>query len=109
MDNPPIQYFVSRPGGSITPLVPVDELPAHISIRGVPPRLSPEQTHGMISLGISHRRGEPFVVDADNVPHMGHPGSPRRASRRRGVHTLNAHGDDMTGLTLRILGEERGY
>jgi hypothetical protein len=29
------QFFTTRPSGVLTPLIAVDELPAHVSIRGV--------------------------------------------------------------------------
>lgn len=93
MSKPPVQYFCNRPGGVLTPLVPVDELPSHISIRGVPPRLMPGQTHGMTSLGTLLPRPEPFIVDTVNVPHVGRPGNSISAPHRHGVHV---HGDDVT-------------
>lgn len=94
MDQPLVKYFGSRPDGSLTPLVPVDELPDHISIRGVPPRLSIEQSYGMTGLSMSDQRPVPFVVDIRNVPATRAPGSSRGASSPHEMHTLNA-GDDV--------------
>ncbi|KAL4872971.1 hypothetical protein BDV12DRAFT_209646 [Aspergillus spectabilis] len=57
------QFFCSRPDGTLTPLVAVDELPANISIRGVPRVLSPSETQGMTSLGSVDSRGQFFTIE----------------------------------------------
>ncbi|KAE8328353.1 hypothetical protein BDV39DRAFT_69748 [Aspergillus sergii] len=57
------QFFCARPNGTITPLVAVDELPSHISIRGVPRTLSANETQGMTSLGTVSPRAQTYVID----------------------------------------------
>lgn len=57
------QFFISRPNGTMTPMIAVDELPAHISIRGVPRVLTPSETQGMTSLGSIAPRAQFYVVD----------------------------------------------
>lgn len=95
MEKPPVQFFCIRPDGSITPLVPVDELPAYISIRGVPANLMVSETHGMTSLGTLNPRREPFIVDTDNVAHMGYPSN-----------AMSANGDDVTLRTSPRMGSQ---
>lgn len=56
-------FFCSRPNGTLTPLIAVDELPTHISIRGVPRTLTAKDTQGMTSCGVAPPRNEPWVVD----------------------------------------------
>ena len=57
------QFFCARPNGTITPLIAVDELPSHISIRGVPRTLSANETQGMTSLGTVSPRAQTYVID----------------------------------------------
>lgn len=72
---PPVlrpQFFCTRPNGTVTALVAVDELPPHISIRGIPRALSSNDTQGMTSLGTVNGRSQTYVVD-------GIPSGPMRA------------------------------
>lgn len=62
------QFFCSRPNGSLTPLIAVDELPSHITIRGVPRVLSPADTQGMTSLGSVSQRPHVYVIDTPVRP-----------------------------------------
>ncbi|OJJ49245.1 hypothetical protein ASPZODRAFT_13969 [Penicilliopsis zonata CBS 506.65] len=61
------QFFCSRPNGSLTPLVALDELPSYVSIRGVPRLLSAGDTQGMTSLGAVTSRAQFYVVDGVSV------------------------------------------
>lgn len=64
------QFFCTRPNGTVTPLIAVDELPSHISIRGVSRALSPNDTQGMTSLGTVNARNQTYVVDGIPVAPM---------------------------------------
>lgn len=57
------QFFCSRPNGTLTPLIAVDELPPTLSIRGVSRVLTHGDTQGMTSLGTVSPRGQVYVVD----------------------------------------------
>ncbi|KAE8349868.1 hypothetical protein BDV28DRAFT_151486 [Aspergillus coremiiformis] len=57
------QFFCTRPNGTLTPLIAVDELPSHLSIRGVPRTLSANETQGMTSLGTVNPRAQAYVID----------------------------------------------
>ncbi|KAK2027108.1 hypothetical protein LX32DRAFT_641221 [Colletotrichum zoysiae] len=46
------RHFIVREGGTIVPLVPVDQLPAYINIHGVPREMAIEDTTGMSNLGM---------------------------------------------------------
>lgn len=63
------QFFCSRPNGTLTPLVAVDELPTHLSLCGIPRVLSPSETQGMTSLGTVSHRAQTYTVDG--VSHLG--------------------------------------
>ncbi|KAJ5172934.1 hypothetical protein N7492_005527 [Penicillium capsulatum] len=56
-------FFCSRPNGTLTPLIGVDELPAHVSIRGVSRNLSAGATQGMTSCGVAVPRPEPWILE----------------------------------------------
>ncbi|PLB50287.1 hypothetical protein P170DRAFT_508491 [Aspergillus steynii IBT 23096] len=58
------QFFCTRPNGTLTPLIAVDELPPHISIRGAPRTLSSNETQGMTSLGTVGSRPQSYVVES---------------------------------------------
>lgn len=66
------QFFCTRPNGTVTALTAVDELPPHVSIRGVPRVLSANDTQGMTSLGTVSGRSQTYIVD-------GVPSGPMRA------------------------------
>lgn len=61
--HPKPQFFVSRPDGTIVPLIALDELPENITIRGVPRNLSPADTAGMLSLGTVRPPDSFYIVD----------------------------------------------
>ncbi|KAK1597879.1 uncharacterized protein LY79DRAFT_539378 [Colletotrichum navitas] len=46
------RHFIVREGGTIVPLVPIDQLPAYIKIHGVPREMGIEDTIGMSNLGM---------------------------------------------------------
>lgn len=58
------QYFLSRPNGTLTALVAVDELPSSFVIDGVPHVLGQGDTAGMTSLGTVASRGQVYSVQA---------------------------------------------
>ncbi|KAJ6017550.1 hypothetical protein N7451_000929 [Penicillium sp. IBT 35674x] len=65
MDRPPRGpgFICARPEGNFTPLVPLDEFPPNISIRGVSRILTPAQTQGMTSCGMARARTEPWAFE----------------------------------------------
>lgn len=57
-------FFCTRPNGTMTPLIAVDDLPTHINIRGVTRTINPGETQGMISCGVAVPQCQPWLVDA---------------------------------------------
>jgi hypothetical protein len=57
------QHFITRQNGTMVPLVALDELPATVSIRGVPRALSPYDVAGMTALGTVESQHRQYVVD----------------------------------------------
>lgn len=100
---PPVlrpQFFCARPNGIVTALVAVDELPSHVSIRGIPRVLSANDTQGMTSLGTVNGRSQAYMVD-------GVPSGPMRASG--GVAAANGgrvRDNDFQAAIFRILSDE---
>ncbi|KAL2862855.1 uncharacterized protein BJX67DRAFT_287990 [Aspergillus lucknowensis] len=92
------QFFCTRPNGNLTPLVAVDELPAHISLRGVPRVLSPNETQGMTSLGSVSPRGQSYTVEGAALP-ASRPSSTGSTSHRSRNH-------DLQSSLMRILTDE---
>ena len=84
------QFFCTRPNGTVTPLVAVDELPAHVSIRGVSRNLSANDTQGMTSLGTVNGRSQKYVVD-------GIPAGPMRAAAAAAGNCSGAPGAAANG------------
>ena len=72
------QFFCSRPNGAMTPMIAMDELPGHISVRGVPRALSPNDVHGMTSLGTVSPRSQIYVVDGISSAGSGPLSAPAR-------------------------------
>lgn len=60
-------FFCSRPDGSLTPLIALDDLPAGVTVRGVHRTLKPADTQGMISCGSTEPRAEPWTLDGTTV------------------------------------------
>jgi len=60
------RFFISRPNGTFVPLIPLDELPEHITIRGVPRTISPAETAGMFSLGTHDPPDSFYIVDSSD-------------------------------------------
>lgn len=87
------QFFCSRPNGTLTPLIALDELPSHISIRGIPRTLSPGDTIGMTSLGTVIPRAHFYIVDGiqpapiGTAP-MGVTNSVRDSDAQTAVYTI---------------------
>ncbi|KAL3464082.1 hypothetical protein BJX64DRAFT_276043 [Aspergillus heterothallicus] len=88
------QFFCTRPNGTLTPLIAVDELPVHITIRGAPRVLSPNETQGMTSLGSVSPRGQTYTVEGAALP-TGHPSSTSATSHRTRSHDIQS---SLTGL-----------
>ena len=63
MSAPRPHWFISRPDGSLSPLIAVDELPTSFRILGVPPVLSRAATVNMTSLGEKERSLNPYLVE----------------------------------------------
>ncbi|KAJ5779625.1 hypothetical protein N7457_007345 [Penicillium paradoxum] len=57
------QFFCTRPDGTLTPLVAVDEFPAGVSVRGVSRVLNASETQGMTSCGLAAPRPDPWAID----------------------------------------------
>lgn len=57
------QFFCTRPDGSLTPLVAVDELPTNVTIHGAPRIITAGETQGMTSCGLAAQRPEPWSVE----------------------------------------------
>lgn len=57
-------FFCTRPNGTLTPLIAMDELPTHVTVRGLTRNISPVETQGMISCGVAVPRSQPWIVDA---------------------------------------------
>ncbi|KAL4920001.1 hypothetical protein BDW62DRAFT_216554 [Aspergillus aurantiobrunneus] len=83
------QFFCTRPNGTLTPVVAVDELPVHVTIRGAPRVLSPNETQGMTSLGTVNPRGQLYSVDGV-VPAASRPSSTGGPSQRSRNHDLQS-------------------
>ncbi|KAF9891955.1 hypothetical protein FE257_002918 [Aspergillus nanangensis] len=77
------QFFCTRPNGSLTPLIAVDDLPAHITIRGVPRVLSPNDTQGMTSLGTINPRPQSSYIVEGMPPPVSSRTSPTNVAPRR--------------------------
>ena len=60
--DPCPQYFLTRPDGTCTPLVAVDELPDSIKIINAPRNLSNFELKDMITLGTEPRNANPYIV-----------------------------------------------
>ena len=60
------QYFVSRPDGTLTPLIAVDELPSSVRIMGVPAVITQAGTLNMMSLGVKERSQSQYIVEISN-------------------------------------------
>lgn len=70
MNVPGACFFCSRPNGTLTPLIPADELPYTVIIRGMPRVITPSETHGMTSCGVAVPRSEPWIIEGlEQTPH----------------------------------------
>ncbi|KAL2835203.1 hypothetical protein BDW59DRAFT_156023 [Aspergillus cavernicola] len=96
--SPRPRFFCTRPNGTVTPLIAVDELPTHISIRGIPRVLSFNDTEGMTSLGTVSPRGHFYTVEG-TTPAVSRPSSTGAMSHRTRSHDLH------TSL-MRLLADE---
>ncbi|KAL2001726.1 hypothetical protein VTN02DRAFT_1338 [Thermoascus thermophilus] len=99
------QFFCARPNGTLTPLIALDELPAHVSIRGVPRVLSPSDTQGMTSLGTVSPRAQFYIVDGVPVSQArGVTGSSNQLVRDFELHPsiLRAAADDSLPVAQRL-------
>ncbi|CEL05319.1 hypothetical protein ASPCAL06437 [Aspergillus calidoustus] len=92
------QFFCTRPNGALTPLIAVDELPAHITIRGAPRVLSPNETQGMTSLGSVSPRGQAYTVEGTALPASRLPSTSGTSQRSRN--------HDIQSSLMRVLADE---
>ncbi|BCR96025.1 uncharacterized protein AKAW2_20965A [Aspergillus luchuensis] len=92
------QYFCTRPNGTFTPLIAVDELPSHISIRGAPRVLAASETQGMTSLGIVQMRPQSYVVEGVG------PAPTRETSTSSTGH--RTRDSDLQAALMRVLSDE---
>jgi len=57
------QFFCTRPDGSLTPLLAVDDLPPGLTVQGLPRVLNAGETQGMTSCGLAAPRSEPWSLE----------------------------------------------
>lgn len=57
-------FFCTRPDGSQTPLIPADELPIGLVIRGLSRVITAGETQGMTSCGVAIHRPENWIIDS---------------------------------------------
>ncbi|KAL2821942.1 hypothetical protein BJX63DRAFT_175629 [Aspergillus granulosus] len=93
------QFFCTRPNGTLTPLIAVDELPAHITIRGAPRVLSTNETQGMTSLGSVSPRGQTYTVEGTTALPESRPSSTSCTSHRARNH-------DIQSSLMKVLADE---
>ncbi|KAJ5942126.1 hypothetical protein N7516_002294 [Penicillium verrucosum] len=86
------QFFCTRPDGTLTPLIAVDELPINVTICGVSRTLNAGETQGMTSCGLATQRAEPWTVN----------GVPQSSDRDVGKEPLS----DVHSLLLQVLTTE---
>jgi hypothetical protein len=74
------QFYITRPNGDFVPLIPVDEIPAHVSVGGVSRALSTQDIDGMYCVGgpVDTRPGQYFAIEGPSPPVFGkaHTGFP---------------------------------
>ena len=76
------QWYLIRPNGTMIPLVPIDEFPVNIKILEFDRSgLVPEETEGMISLGLVAHRGEMYTMRESTINMIA------RDFRENGPHT----------------------
>ncbi|RAL08109.1 uncharacterized protein BO97DRAFT_473250 [Aspergillus homomorphus CBS 101889] len=92
------QFFCTRPNGTLTPLVAVDELPAHISIRGAPRVLSASETQGMTSLGTVGSRMQSYILEG------AHPSTTRSSAAATPGH--RSRDIDVQSALARLAADE---
>lgn len=99
------QFFCTRPNGTVTPLIAVDELPSHISIRGVSRALSANDTQGMTSLGTVNSRNQTYVVDGVPTAPM-HSAAGNSAAAVSGGAGVRSRDYELQTSLVRILSDE---
>lgn len=57
------RHFITRPDGTMTPLIALDEMPDDVRIINVPTTLTPEQTVGMMSMGLEPKGTGKYSVE----------------------------------------------
>ncbi|PYH90193.1 hypothetical protein BO71DRAFT_335028 [Aspergillus ellipticus CBS 707.79] len=92
------QFFCTRPNGTLTPLVAVDELPSHISIRGASRALAASETQGMTSLGTLNPRAQSYVVEGVT------PTATRASSANATAHRTRDY--DLQSALMRLLSDD---
>ncbi|KAF3388502.1 hypothetical protein F1880_004289 [Penicillium rolfsii] len=94
-------FFCSRPNGSLTPLIALDDLPAGVTIRGISRTLTPGETQGMISCGTSESRSEPWTLEGVTPAGKDTTASNEDASELQAV-LLKILSDDSVPTHLRM-------
>lgn len=71
LSTPGPQYFLTRPDGTCTALIAVDELPGSVRIVDIPANLPKSMTQGMTSLGEKARSADSYsvILDAGKTSH----------------------------------------
>lgn len=64
MSTPGPLFFCTRPDGTLTPLMPLDEMPVGMVFRGVSRVISPSDTQGMTSCGLAAKRSEGWAIES---------------------------------------------
>ncbi|PGH15331.1 hypothetical protein AJ79_02497 [Helicocarpus griseus UAMH5409] len=67
-------FCITRPNGTVTALIAVDELPSSITVGGIPRFLHQDDAHGMINVGTVGSRGQCYTLDVNmeaNRPNNG--------------------------------------
>lgn len=64
---PRLAYFISRTNGTLVPLVPADELPSNIRIKGLPRTLNSDQTFGLQHVSTLPYTGLTFGLEYDAI------------------------------------------
>lgn len=74
-DKPWPGYFIVRTTGDVVPLIPVDELPSGIDLKGVSRSLDLKDTIGMLNLGLQRSSGALYQLakESNKEEHLTSP------------------------------------
>lgn len=101
-------FFTSRPNGSLTPLIALDDLPAGVTVRGISRTLTAGETQGMISCGSSKPRSEPWTLEGVAPASKGAIANDEGSPELQGV-LLKIIADDNVPTPLRMAINELLY